>query len=916
MCAANNPSQNIKTQSFRNPLLRVISNNSPGASEHILIKQQTSIGRDSSCDICINEDLISGYHFQVERRNGLYYLVHPPRPLRIKTLNGFSYQGKQYRGNEPFDHLLQHGDVFRIGDTSGTMVSITFDDGSGDLQNILPQIKDVPLRGNTLTLGRTADNDVPLAHETVSAHHARLEKHGNGYRIVDLQSTNHVYVNGMRETSYALQQGDEIKIGAFKLIYDGAVLKCNESSSIRIDAQDLYKVVVRKEKENNKGNNKDKKKDQALLHNISLAIPPRSFVALVGGSGAGKSTLLRALYGLSPATGAVFYNGQDYYKSYASFSTQIGYVPQDDIVHRDLTVKSALYYGAKLRLPNDYTEVQIQQRIKEVLEEVELSDKQDNLIERLSGGQRKRVSIALELLANPSVFFLDEPTSGLDPGLDRKMMNLLRKLADKGQTIVLVTHATNNINFCDYVCFLGAGRLIYFGPPHQAKLFFKKKEFANIYNELETKEACKQWSAKFRQDAAYKTYIDAPLQRIRGQKSQGTQAKLKRPKRSRPFAQWLLLCKRYLELLKNDKGNLALLLLQAPVIALIVFAFIQVGVGPGGFNINHIVECPRTAQIFTKQGLPDIPSPSSPAVSKDCNQLENILKTTPQGKAYAAQRGGVINAMQDFIVPGGGDAPMILFVMAFAAIMCGCINSSREIVKEDPIYRRERAVNVGIIPYLFSKITVLGVLCLLQSAALVGIISLADPFQHGTFLPGGIEVYITVALTALAGLTLGLTISAIVPNSDRAMSFLPLLLLPQVIFAGTLFPLTSPTLQIIGMIFPVRWSMAALGSTVGIHGDKMFGPGQVGDKLFGNNYSYHGTLFSTYSLSDATWHLIHLWLALVIMIIVFIFITTFFLIRKDRRSFGRIIRKCVKCKRTLSHPNAPLCPRCGEEQFA
>ena len=160
-------------------------------------------------------------------------------------MNGFSYQGRQYRGDERFDHLLQHGDVFRIGDTDGTMVSITFDDGSGDLQNVLPQIKDVPLRSNTLALGRAADNDVILSHETVSSHHARLEKLGSGYRIIDLQSTNHVYVNSKRETNYTLQQGDEIKIGAFRLTYDGTMLKCNENSNIRIEARDLYKIVLR-----------------------------------------------------------------------------------------------------------------------------------------------------------------------------------------------------------------------------------------------------------------------------------------------------------------------------------------------------------------------------------------------------------------------------------------------------------------------------------------------------------------------------------------------------------------------------------------------------------------------------------------------------------------------------------------------
>ncbi len=667
----------------------------------------------------------------------------------------------------------------------------------------------------------------------------------------------------------------------------GNVLRCDENRSIRIDVKDLYKIISSKGKE------------KILLNNISLVIPPHSFVALVGSSGAGKSTLLKALNGLSPASGTVYYNGQDYYKSYTVFSTQLGYVPQDDIVHRELTVQSALYYGAKLRLPDNNTEALIQARIREVLEEVGLNKKQDMLIDKLSGGERKRVSIALELLANPSAFFLDEPTSGLDPGLDRKMMNLLRKLADKGQTVVLVTHTTNNINTCDYICFLGSGRLVYFGPPHQAMQFFKKTDFAEIYNELDTEQACKRWSEDFRRSSDYKTYISDPLQTTDTGVHQGIRAKLKQPKRCRPLCQWLFLCKRYLELLKNDRWNLAILLLQAPVIALILFTIINVSMGPGGFDPNMVVQCPRTAQIFTNVGLPEIPSPSSPAVSTDCNQLEKKLKTTQQGRAYAARRGGVSEALQDFIVPGPGKAPIILFIMALSAMMCGCINSSREIVKEEPIYRRERAMNVGILPYLFSKVTILGILCLLQSAALVGIISLADPLRHGTFLPGWVEVYIAIALTSLAGLMLGLTVSAIVPNSDRATSFLPLLLVPQIVFSGILFPLDNQALQIIGMALPVRWAMAALGSTVGVHGDKWFGPSQEGDKLFGNNYSYHGTLFSTYSLANATWHLIYTWLALGAMIVVFILMTILCLMLKDRRGFGRVRHNSVKCKQKL-----------------
>src|SRR5438093_9662375 len=200
----------------------------------------------------------------------------------------------------------------------------------------------------------------------------------------------------------------------------------------------------------------------------------------------------------------------------ASFSSQLGYVPQEDIIHRDLTVVRALYYAAKLRLPSDFTEAQIKQRINEVLEDVDMKHRRGLLVSKLSGGQRKRVSIALELLANPSVFFLDEPTSGLDPGLDRKMMFLLRKLADKGHTIVLVTHATNNINACDYVCFLcQGGRLAYFGPPNEAKTYFDKTDFAEIYSALEPTEQNPnipaEAEARFKASPYYQQYVQEPL---------------------------------------------------------------------------------------------------------------------------------------------------------------------------------------------------------------------------------------------------------------------------------------------------------------------------------------------------------------------------------------------------------------------
>jgi ABC-type multidrug transport system permease subunit len=253
------------------------------------------------------------------------------------------------------------------------------------------------------------------------------------------------------------------------------------------------------------------------------------------------------------------------------------------------------------------------------------------------------------------------------------------------------------------------------------------------------------------------------------------------------------------------------------------------------------------------------------------------LLNSPQGAAFAAQQGkSKEQLLQDSIEPGsGGDAQKILFIMSFAAVMFGCINGCREIVKELPVYRRERAVNLGIVPYMFSKIVVLGVLCLAQSFILVGLVQLKAPFQQGIILPPFLEIYVTMALTSLAGLMLGLLISATVANSDRAMSLIPVVLLPQVIFAGVIFSLDQPpALQILGAFFPARWAMAGMGSTVGLHGDKLGADG----------FSYWGTLFSTFSQGAAAFHLLLVWFILVVMMLVLGFVIAWFLKKKDVRA--------------------------------
>ncbi len=835
------------------PSLEVSNNLNSDTEVHPLTNQTTTIGRLPANDIFLDFPFVSGTHLKIECMGGLYFLTHQT------TTNGFMYQDRQINGSEKFRKELVNRDIFRIGDEHGTFITLTFDDGSE--QDSGPSVRPIALRTSEITLGREVDNTVILPHPLVSAHHARLVSEQGTYRIIDLNSTNHLYVNGQLIAQQLLNINDEIRIGPFKFVYTGIQLKqYDESNHVCIEAITLKKY----------GNN-----NTVLLNDISFTIPARKFVALVGGSGAGKSMLMNALCGFRPANeGTVLYNGQNYDKSLSAIRSQIGYVPQDDIVHQDLTVERALYFAAKMRLPVDFTHQEVMLRISEVLDDVELTERRKLRISKLSGGQRKRVSIAMELLAKPTVFFLDEPTSGLDPGLDRKLMQLLRKLSDKGHTVVLVTHAISNINYCDYVCFLApGGNLAYFGPPQGVYSYFGQADFAEVYNMLEptlqNPNVPEKAAERFQNFQRSVKNVQRPQQQIQ---------KIKPPKRGNPWKQFWLLSMRYIELLINDKVNLGILLFQAPLIGALLLFFI-LAIGTGGFDSTNVVQCPTTGPILTAVGQPDLPNPYNPPVSKSCTRLEHFLENNPKGKAYAAARGGERQAVQDFIMPGPGNAPTILFIMAFSAAMFGCINAAREIVKESAIYRRERAVNLGILPYLFSKIAVLSILCLFQSAVLVGLVSVFDPMLRGIFLnPPFLEVYITIALTSLAGLMMGLAVSAIAPNTDRAMSLIPILLLPQVIFSGTIFPLTNWPLQIFGVLFAVRWAMAALGSSVGLHSDKL-----NGDTLFGNNNTFQGTLFSTYSQGEAMHYLLLMWLAIGIMIFIFGIATGCFLKWKDRQ---------------------------------
>ena len=304
-----------------------------------------------------------------------------------------------------------------------------------------------------------------FAAPSVSRHHAVIRLDNGRCRLTDLNSTAGTFVNGAEvRGTVDVSDGDEISVADHRFVFDRQrVAQVVEAEGVQVD-------VVRARKELKDG--------RVLLHDVSLSILPGELVAIVGGSGAGKTTLMDAMSGVHPATGGeVRYDGRDYYAEVAQYRHTLGYVPQDDIIHAEMPLRLTLEYAARLRLPRDTPPDAIREAVDKAMDELGLTARADVRVGTLSGGQRKRASIGIELLTEPRIFYLDEPTSGLDPSTDRQMMQLLRKIADDGRTVVLTTHATANVKLCDKIVVLARdGHLAFYGTPDEALRYFGVSE--------------------------------------------------------------------------------------------------------------------------------------------------------------------------------------------------------------------------------------------------------------------------------------------------------------------------------------------------------------------------------------------------------------------------------------------------------
>jgi ABC-type multidrug transport system ATPase subunit/pSer/pThr/pTyr-binding forkhead associated (FHA) protein len=727
--------------------------------EVVLDRDVFTLGRRSDNDIVLSPSYVSGHHGRLEKRDGVWYYVD------LGSTNGTFING-QYMPSA----VLKEGDILRIGDPQGNSVGLTFRtaEAAAPVSNVVSVgATDLGMK-ESVVIGRNPQADIPLAAPIVSWEHARLDLTDMGHVLTDLGSTNGTFVNGERLTqSCLLRPDDVVRIGPFTLVYETTGFqKYAATGGVRLDGIGLIRDA-----KNGRGRKR-------ILHGIDVSVYPREFVAIVGTSGAGKSTLLMALNGFARATeGQVLANGEDLYDQFDLYRTLVGYVPQDEIIHNDLTVDKALRYAAQLRLPRDTSAEEIERRIDRVLDQVGMVGQKEQAVSSLSGGQRQRVSIAVELLAEPNLFFLDEPTSGLDPGLEKKMMHTLRRLADGGRTILLVTHATANIVQCDHVCFLSQGRMVYFGPPEEALDYFdvKSGDFADIYAQLDdpdpqaAREKALRGEEAFRQSAQYHKYV-ADRQRQLPQVQQAASRGRSRPRsKVSLLRQFFVLTRRYFDLVRRDKLLLAVLWAVMPIIGALVL----------------------------------LVSDSNWLVGNTRSEIRSMLQ------AELAETGKNI-AVYNVV----SDTQILLFIMTLAAVLLGLFAAVYEIVKEWPIYQRERMVSVRVLPYIASKVVVLGSFALIQCLLLMLVIGIRVGYPtEGVILPALLEIYITLVLATLTAVLMGLLISAIVPNANSVIYIVFLVLFFQMIFAGVLFNLPGIT-EHFSTLTLTRWTMEGLGTSV------------------------------------------------------------------------------------------------------
>ena len=506
-----------------------------------------TFGRNENNSIPLNSSIVSGNHGEIYIQGGQFFIKDNASSNGSYIAYGTQFvqmTPNRYYGGNGKDMIIRLGTNQSMDGIDPVLLLYTARQANG-------RWKTFELKAGDTSIGRAENCDIRLKNVAVSRYHAGVRNANGQYYVFDNGSTNGVFVNGSRiQKSYHLSNKDIFTVLNTTFIYDGNVVyyKVNPEG-IALEIHDLNKDVPAK------GGKK------TILDKVSLSIEPNEFVAIIGGSGAGKTTLMTAMSGFdSKVTGQVYCNGTNLRENFQTLKNIIGFVPQQDIIYENITLKKMLYYTAKMKMPEDTSTAEIDARIEEVLGMVELSEHKDTYIRRLSGGQKKRASIAVELLANPGLFFLDEPTSGLDPGTEEHLMRTLSKLSkEQEKTIIMVTHTINNLDLCDKVIIMGyGGRLCYCGSPAGIKDFFQTDDLVKVYDIITADP--KGWESRFRMSGINQVSEHAA-------ESNGEAIK---PRKVNGFTQLGILVRRYTTLIMNDMQRLALIFGQPLIIGLLL----------------------------------------------------------------------------------------------------------------------------------------------------------------------------------------------------------------------------------------------------------------------------------------------------------------------------------------------------------
>ena len=685
-------------------------------------------------------------------------------------------------------------------------------------RTVIGELNLAQLQGGAISIGRTPDNKIVVPHPQVSAKHAQIIDQGGNLFLEDLGSGNGTFVRGqrlVRNQRVPVQNGEKVFIGPMPLVIQIAGKQVNvvvedQQASwagkplYEIEAWDLFLQVPDRD---------NPAEMKTLLDHVSFKALPGDMIALMGPSGAGKTTLLMTLNGyLPPTSGQVRINGEDLYAIYDALRGVIGYVPQDDIVHPELTVFEAVKYSARFRLPNDYSEQEIDARVDQTLKDLGLEAQKHLQIGKpekkvLSGGQRKRVNIALELVTDPVILFLDEPTSGLASDDTTALINLLHDLTKKtGKTIIMTIHqpAKDEYEKFNLAFIMGYGGIpVYYGRTRDSSYSFfsgimrnpqysglptlqnrsidnprdmfdmlnvrervvhdrMKQQNPNIPRPMARLEAAREWRGEYMnpQNPIFQEMYS-------GRRSVGTEPAARgvphRPSVAQ-FAQLLLLMSRYWKVKIRDRAGAAIMFLQAPIIG-IMLAFVFFG--------------QQKAVPFWCLGA-----------------LQELGKRMP---ATSQSSGDLLGRMQPT-----QDHTAAMFFVVVSAVWFGTSNSAREIVTERAIYLRERMVNLGLFNYVFSKFIILSLICVLQCTILLGIVFFSLGF-HGGIVAFILELTVTI-MVAINATALGLLLSTGVSSAEAAMSLTPIALIPQVVLGGLMVPMTTnPMLKPLMYIMPARW---------------------------------------------------------------------------------------------------------------